>query len=265
MYINVNRDINKAKIHLMYEMTKLIHNDSDRAEYQLDHVRLVAKYIIELSAKFKIFLPYDTVQFIAYGHDLLKDKFFDKKLNTVMLATSDGIMVNIPQNLNWYVRANMDILEKYKLEDYFNSDCQLHALASGIFCDKFFHIHNPKIIYPIIFHSCPIISVYETLSPDIQQIIQIVMLADKLSSNTLKKNMGRDILCDLQRVVFGKDGREFNFSLGLYMARLIASGNNPGKESAKATSYFYQVLKETNPLLPNKEITNVKEFREFIK
>lgn len=265
MYININKSINREKISMMYELTKLIHGGSERAQYQLDHVRLVSHYFILLSKKLNVSVPYDTVRFISYGHDLLKDKFFDNKLNTIEVTTSAGKTIKIPQNLNWYVRTNLDILEIYKLDDHFNSDCQLHALGSGIFCHKRLHITDPDIIYPILFHSCPIIEVYETLPDKTRILVDIMILADKLSSNKLKKDMGKNILYDLEKAVFGESGKEFNFTLGVYLARIIGSGNNPGKESIKANEYFYEVLKKSNPLLPKKPIVTAKEFKEFVK
>ena len=54
--------------------------------------------------------------------------------------------------------------------------------------------------------------VYEKLDKKIQTMIDITMLADKLSSNYLRINFRKvDVRIDLDQVVFGLSGNEFNY------------------------------------------------------
>ena len=231
----------------MYRLNRAAHADYSKLNYHMSHLEYVYKYTIKISRKLGI--PVDTNKwaYISYGHDLLKEHGLDPNKH----VTWKGI--EIPQDPNRYVRMNLDVLEEYKVEEYFNSDMQYHALASAIFMVKEMHIISPEIIYPIMFHSCPIMDIYNTLPKHLQTSIDITMLADKLSSNWLRINLlDKEVCCDLDLAVFGESGREFNYTLGLYLARLISQGKSDGGQSKITTEYYYDRLCMTNPLIKKK-------------
>jgi len=215
------------------------------------HVVLMGWYAREICARghFKCF---DRIKLtnISYIHDLFKEKYM-KKIMVPELEHLNFDNKEIPRDLNKYVRMNLNILEPFGLDDYFNSDIQLHPLAAVIFLAKEYGITDPQIIYPIAFHSCPIIPIYKKLDSVTNMMIDIVMLADKLSSNHLKIQRGEEVRVDLDRMVFGEDDREFNYSLGLYVARLLSQGDSKEENSIEATKYYYNGLKELNPLIQN--------------
>lgn len=221
---------------------QFVRSETKTYEYYMKHIKLMNSYVWILSLRLKADLDYQKLAFIALAHDLLKEKGRDKEI------TWNGHI--IPIDLNRYVRTNLDVLAKFELDDYFNSDLQLHALAAGIWLYKELGIEDPEIIYPIMFHSCQQIDIYKTLDPKLQLMIDITMLADKLSSNWLKINYNKKkVLCDLDKLIFGENGTEFNYSMGLYMSRIISQGNNPDKISKDATEYYYKRLKEQNPFI----------------
>ena len=228
----------------LLKMNEFIHKDFERLEYHMEHIKLVRKYMITISKRLGGPVDYPTLTKIALYHDLLKEH----GLNPDKKAEYNGI--EIPQDPNRYVRSNLDILKEYQLDDYFNSDAQYHSLAAGIFLKKELGIDDPYILYPVMFHSCPIIDVYNTLPKRMQELVDITMLSDKLSSNWLRINMmEKEVNCDLDLAVFGESGREFNYTLGLYLARLIAKRKQRGKQSRITNTYYYNRLERVNPLI----------------
>lgn len=238
---------------MLVDLTKCIHMRSKRYEYHIKHIELVRRYLNILNRKLDLHINPSKLTFIAYAHDLLKERGLDPN------TTKSWKSHEIPQDLNRYIRTHLKTLEEFGLEDYFNTDIQQHALAAGIFLYEELGIKDKEILYPVMFHSCPIIDVYKTLSPKIQNIIDITILADKLSSNYLRINYKHsEVRVDLDQVVFGSNGREFNYSLGLFLARVISQGNSNEKNSQLATDYYYNKLSETNPLLGSK-IDSIKK------
>jgi|GEM_PF-2168396 len=235
------------KLDTILKLNEFIQNSRADFSYHMHHIQAAREYALILREKLGTEITPDKLSFIALSHDLLKEHGLD--------PSKDGTIVwkdehNIPQDLNRYVRTNLDILEEWDLADFFNTDIQLHALASGIFLIKEFGIEDPEVIYPIFFHSCPITSVYETLSDRTKELVDIIMLADKLSSNYLRineKNTG--VRVDLDKVVFGESGKEFNYSTGLYVARLISQGKNPDEQSLMTTDLYYKRVQAINPLI----------------
>lgn len=229
---------------MMSRLNQFIHSDYGKLDYHMAHLEYVYKYTIKISKQLGIPFDHNKWAYISYGHDLLKERGLDPDKEVSWRG------IQIPQDPNRYVRTNLDILENYKVEEYFNSDMQYHALASAIFMVKELHISSPEIIYPIMFHSCPIMNIYDTLPKNIQTAVDITMLADKLSSNWLRINMlDKEVCCDLDLAVFGESGREFNYTLGLYLARLISQGKSDGEQSKITTEYYYERLCRTNPLI----------------
>ena len=226
-------------------LNKAIHTGSKMFDYHMHHIRLVKEYAQIINHRLGNPYSDERLRFIAYSHDLFKERSLNPKRNLIW----NGI--TIPQDNNRYVRLNMKTLEEFGLTDYFNTDIQLHGLASGIFLKNKLHIDDPEILYPIFFHSCPIMPVYQTLSPTIQGMVDVIMLSDKLSSNYLCINeKHKSVRLDLDLAVFGKDGNEFNYTMGLFLARVLGQGKSREKESIATTKYYYDRLKEINPFIP---------------
>lgn len=232
---------------MLLDLNTFIHGKNKMFEYHISHIQLVKKYAILLNRKLNAKLSTRKLSYISLAHDLFKERSLDPKLTDVVWRG-----YNIPQDTNRYVRSNLSILEEYGLDEYFNSSIQYHSLSAGLFLIKEFNIRDKEILYPIMFHSCPIIPIYENLSPRIKTMTDIIMLADKLSSNYLRINQRKlEVRIDLDQVVFGTTGREFNYSLGLYIARLIAQGKSEEKQSLLSTDHYYKRLCEMNPFISN--------------
>lgn len=217
-------------------------------EYHKRHIKLAQKYMLNLNRKMDLHLNERKLSIIALAHDLFKEQGLD--------STKEGLIkwngLNIPQDNNRYVRTNLDVLEEFDLDDYFNTSIQLHPLSAGIFFYNELGIKDPEILYPIMFHSCPIMHVYKRLGFRIQQMIDLMILSDKLSSNYLRINFRHvEVRIDLDLVTFGPSGKELNYSLGLYLARLIGQGDDKEKEGLKSLDYYYQRLCKVNPLIVN--------------
>jgi HD superfamily phosphohydrolase YqeK len=216
----------------------------------MNHITLTAKYAMLLNDRLGFGLDTKLLEYISYAHDTLKEDYLKPEVNKDHLSKYE-----IPDDLNRYVRMNLDILSKFDLDTYFNTCVSLHALASGIFLFKYFEIENPEIIYPVIFHSCPIMEVYEQQTEYIRNMVDIILLSDKLSSNYLKIQDGIKSRCDLDKIVFGEDGRALNYELGLVVAKLIGMSKVVDKYSKASLEYYHNRLKQTNPLTISKNLT----------
>lgn len=247
MNFNINND---PEIIMLLDLNKTIHETTEnRFEYHMKHIQLVQKYALLLNKKLHANLDNRKLSYAALAHDLFKEHGLDPERKLIWRNHE------ISQDNVRYVRMNLDLLEEYNLDEYFNTDIQYHALAAGIFLIKEFGINDPEILYPIFFHSCPIIPVYETLNPRTQLMIDIITLADKLSSNWLRINFKKvPVRIDLDLTVFGSSGREFNYTLGLFLARLISQGKSTEEQSVKSTEYYFQRLHNMNPII-SKEYT----------
>lgn len=235
---------------MLRDLNLSIHSgkSQDVLNYHMNHIELVRKYMIEISKRLNVKLDNNTASVIAYGHDLLKERGIANEQEN-LLAPYESVSTDPAR----YVRTNLEILEKFGMDEYFNSDCQYHALASGIFLNKELGVEDANIVYPVMFHSCPVMDVYDTLPSYTKQLIDITLLSDKLSSNWLRINtQDKEVCIDLDLLVFGETGWEFNYLYGLYVARLIASKKNSGDHSKEATKYYFDRLKQTNPLIDEK-------------
>lgn len=231
---------------MLIKLNEFIQSESKQFKYHMNHIKLVKKYALLLNRKLNTHLSSHKLSFIALAHDLFKERGLDKSKDDTIFWNNH----NIPQDLNKYVRSNLHVLEKFNLDDYFNTDVQLHALAAGIFVHTELGIDDPEILYPIMFHSCPIISVYETLDSKIRNSVDIIMLSDKLSSNYLRINFkGTPVRVDLDLALFGSNGQEFNYTTGLFLARLISQGSSKEEQSVIATDYYYKRLQSVNPII----------------
>jgi predicted nucleic-acid-binding Zn-ribbon protein len=216
----------------------------------MNHITLAAKYATLLNDRLGFNLDSRLLEYVAYAHDTLKEDYLKPGVNRDHLGKYE-----IPDDLNRYVRMNLDILNKFDVDAYFNTDASLHALASGIFLVKCFEIENPEIIYPVIFHSCPIMEVYKQQTEYIRNMVDIILLSDKLSSNYLKIQDGIKLRCDLDKIVFGEDGRALNYELGLVIAKLIGMSKVFDKQSKASLDYYCNRLKQINPLMARKDLT----------
>jgi len=226
-----------------------IHSDPKKeyAEYHRAHIDLVKQYALILNRKLGYRLDEHKLAYIAYAHDILKEHGLTE-------TTREYKGISIPTSTTLYVRNNLDTLEKFNMDEYFNSSAQYHALAGGIFLYKEFGIKDPEILYPVMFHSCPIMEVYQSLPIQTTRYIDIILLADKLSSNYLKINWREtEVLMDLEQAVFGLTGNELHFNFGLHCTRLIA-GKDGEEESKKTTEYYLNRLLENEPWINPKKL-----------
>ena len=240
---NIKNELDLAS-KMIIDLNTFIHCNNKKFDYHMKHIQLTRKYALILNGKLDAQLSGRKLSYIALAHDLFKERSLD--------PTKDNVVwndYNIPQDTTRYVRMNLDILEKFGLDDYFNTDIQYHALTAGIFLYKELGVTDPEILYPVFFHSCPIIPVYSTLNGRIKNYVDIIMLADKLSSNHIKISMGRPCMFDLDLAVFGTSGKEFNYTMGLYMARLISQGDSKEKQSVLSTEFYYEMLCKINPIM----------------
>ena len=229
---------------MIYDLNKYIHKKSKQFEYHMKHIQLVQKYASIINERLGNPVSYRKLTYAAFAHDLFKERGLDPNREVIWKE------IIIPQDNIRYVRTNLDILEKYQLDDYFNSSLQYHSLAAGIFLIKELHLDDKEILYPVFFHSCIIVDIYNRLSHKTRTMVDIIMLADKLSSNYLKINLNESpVRIDLDRCVFGLNGREFNYSLGLFLARLISQGKSTEENSVEATEFYFERLNRTNPLI----------------
>lgn len=231
---------------MLIELNELIYQNPNPKynDYHMEHIKLVRNYALLLNRRLNSNLSSRKLSYIALSHDLLKESGLDVSRKIKW----NGI--DIPQDTTRYVRMNLDVLEEYGLDEYFNSSCQYHALSAGIFLRKELGVKDPEILYPVMFHSCPIMPIYETLSYNIRTMVDIIGLSDKLSSNYLRINKrGSEVNLDLDLAVFGPNGNELNYTLGLFMARLISQGSSDEIQSRLATDYYYERLNDMNPMV----------------
>jgi HD superfamily phosphohydrolase YqeK len=229
------------------DLNVFIHGKAQLFEYHMHHIKLTANYALLLNRKLAANLNAQKLKLAALAHDLMKERDH----HDANYIEWNGLQ--IPTDNNRYVRMNLDILERYGMDEYFNTDVSLHALAAMLFVLKELKIADDEVLFPIMFHSCPIISVYEKLSKRIQTMVDIIMLSDKLSSNYLRINFrDQEVSIDLDQLVFGPSGNELNYTLGLFMARMISQGKSTETQSVIATEYYHKRLYELNPLITKK-------------
>lgn len=208
----------------------------------MQHIKLVKDYATYINKLLGNPVNRHKLGFAALAHDTLKENYKEKT------QVIDDIF--IPGSCEEYVRNNIDIITKYVPYEYLWTNLQFHATGGATFLHKELGITDPEIIYPVLFHSLPVIEVYKNLDPKIQTMIDIMVLSDKLSSNWVRINMmDEEVRCDIDRIVFGPDGNEFNYMLGIYVARLIGSSSEPDYVDDACTLYYWHRLHEQNPLI----------------
>lgn len=217
--------------------------DEDRMNYHLRHIKLTRDYALLINRRLGNPVSSKKLSYAALSHDVLKEKTFDPSAPD---REYNGHI--IPSDIIKYVRSNLDTLEIYGMDEYFNSDVNWHPLAGGIFLHKELGVTDPEIIYPVIFHSCPIMAVYETLPYNIRTMVDIIMLADKLSSNYIRINYREsNVAVDLDAVVFGTNGKQFQYDIGLLVARLINETKIEGDQVKITNDHYLNRVLENNP------------------
>ena len=256
MFMNFIKHIH-SEGSVVNSLNDFIYKGTERYEYHMNHIHLTRSYALLLNKKLRSSVSPKKLEYISLAHDTFKKVPGDDKSPLVWKGHT------LPVDSNIYIRSNMETLETYNMDEHFNS-IENHPVVAAIFIAKELGITDPEIIYPIMFHSCPIISIYKTLSETIQNTIDIIMLADKLSSNYLKINMRETkVRLDLDRLVFGKDKNEFNYSLGLFVARLLGHEDSINYESMISTDHYYMRLTEVNKLIQKKY--SLKSFGDYMK
>ena len=233
---------------ILTELNEFIHQESKLFEYHMRHINLLKEYAFLINEKLGNPIDNLKLEIIALAHDILKERGLDPEKGTIEWNGH-----HIPQDTKRYVRTNLDTLEEYGLDDYFNTDVQLHPLSAGLLLINEFDIKDREILFPVMFHSCPAMPIYKTLTDQEKLMVDVVMLADKLSSNYLKINMiQKKVRIDLDRLVFGESGKEFNYSMGLVLARIIGAGKSKEPTSVAARKHYIKLLRDQNPILPEK-------------
>lgn len=253
---------------LLREINSKIHTDGRL--HHIENVEYIIDMISNISTNYQNTPDLD-LKIIAAAHDLFKELNFEGEyvFRSISPNLSEReIIFTIPSDLRRYVRTNLDILEIFGLDYYFNTDVGLHALSAGIFLYKEFGIKDPNILYPIFFHTCPIVEVYDKLDDIIKNNCELLILADKLdkfdrktfeyenindeSKKIKMKKNDKYLRYNLREILFGKMGNEFNKRLAIFTIRYLEAGNKDGIEAKNTYQYFYDLARETNPFLPKK-------------
>ncbi|MDE7346513.1 MAG: hypothetical protein K2N48_07210, partial [Muribaculaceae bacterium] len=209
------------------------------------HITLVERYAHAINKRLGGVLDNEKLSLIAISHDSFKERCLDVTQEVFYMGSA------VPQDTNAYVRSNLDVLDKFDLGDYFNTSVQLHPLAAGIWMNTVLEIEDPEIIYPICFHSCPIVSVYCELPELVQTYVDVIMLADKLSSNRIRIDIQKTpVLLDLDLAVFGANGNDFNYTTGLWLARKIGQGKSNEQEGVISCQMYYDRVRNMYPFMP---------------
>lgn len=244
--LNLNVDVLK-------DMDAFISKENIWREYHKKHIHLVYEYAKVLNERLGNKLDNNKLQLSAYAHDILKE--------SSLVISKDGTVfyedINIPQDLRKYIKDNKEITDSFGLPENINNEAMFHGIAISILMKKEFGIDDMNILYPIIFHSCIIVDIYEKLSEETQLYIDAIRLADKLSSNYLKLNAGKKVRCFIEDMVFGPNN-DFNFTIGVYIARLIG-GTSDNELDKKAIKFEYDRVRKIYPFI---DIKKKKELGE---
>jgi len=198
----------------------LLHRHEEEFNYHIIHCYLMESYMNLIADKYdKYNFDKSLFPIIAFGHDLLKDR--ENKFST-------------------FYQKNTSNRKRFFLSDSMYNSLSTHAYRSAEFLSNYpFNVTEGKILFPILFHSIPIIDVMiKYLSPATREYINLTMLCDKLSSNYWRITNGIKTWCDLDKIVFGDNGDELNYNKGLYYARLLNGIKYKNKYSIQAEEYY---------------------------
>jgi len=238
---------------------------SDKENYRIRHARLTVDYTERLMRSFHILVVDDRrkLSIAARFHDLLKaDATLGSGSSQLVFAKMAEL--GFPTDLKEYIYTNSEYFPTLGVQG-FTENIAEHALALVLHMLVHYDILDREILYPILFHSCPILPTYSKLNQRRQTMIDIITLADKLSSNALRllgDADGKKAPFNLHLAVFGVDDCEFNFTEGLFLARLLSQGKSQDPYSLVMTQYYFQRLKERSPLwAKTNNIPNLKDLR----
>lgn len=217
--------------------------------YHFDHCEKLMKYGNDIMDRLGIFKYRNELEIVAYAHDLFKR--YSLRENDVEWKGKI-----IPQNIPKYIDENRFVLDKFGLNMIRSDNFSNHPIAAGIFLYKEFGITDPNIIYPVFFHSCPVISVYEKLDKELRDLIDIIILADKMSANILCRTIGKKwhSKVDMELVLYGETHREFNFTNALLVAKILGQAGSKQELFVEATNYYYKRACRINPALDKNSI-----------
>ena len=232
----------REKLIALGEMTRE-HCSQELKQYHKDHCRKLIEYGNDIFAHLGIHDCRWELELIAYGHDLFKKYSLDRGELEL-----EGI--KIPYDTKKYIDENKDVLEKFGLSMIDSENFSKHPTAAGIFLYKELGIEDPALIYPVFFHSCPVVSVYRELDERTRTLVDVVMLADKLSANSLTrdfKKWHKKVNMDL--CLYGETGREFNYTNALLTAKILGQAGSKDVISVESVRYYYYRACEQNPAL----------------
>ena len=89
-------------------------------------------------------------------------------------------------------------------------------------------------------------------------MIDLTVVADKCSSNYLKIQQYVPCNFRMEDILFGMDGKEFNFSAALFAARLIGSENYSDEFNKDINIFYLHRLNRINPFIMDK--VHIKDY-----
>ena len=200
--------------------------DEQEFNYHMKHCFVMEKYMNIIADKYDKF-KFDKKLFsiITWSHDLLKDR--EHKFST-------------------FYQKNTSNRKRFFLSDKMYDSVSTHAYRSAEFLSNYpFNVIDGKILFPILFHSVPIIDIMvKCLSQDTREYINITILADKLSSNYWRIYNNIETPCDLALEVFGNNFDKFDYFKGIYIARLLDDYKYKNIYSTEATEYYRKLYDE---------------------
>ena len=216
------------------------------------HLELFKMYAFEINLRLGSPFSQEDLATIAYAHDIFKDD------NHRVQYTNNGEDIFVTKE---------DILSRYGSSiEYFGfkkgekAALSEHAKCAALFimnCEEIVD-YNKDILYPIIFHSLPILRVYRDLTREIQLMIDLTVVADKCSSNYLRIQQYVPCNFRMDDILFGMDGKEFNFTTALFAARLIGSEGYNDDFNKDINTFYLHRLNRINPFVINK--LNIKDY-----
>ena len=216
--------------------------------YHFDHCEKLMKYGNDIMVRLGILEYRNELEIVAYAHDLFKR--YSLRENDVEW---NGKI--IPQNIPKYIDENRFVLDKFGLNMIRSDNFSNHPIAAGIFLYKEFTVDDPKIIYPVFFHSCPIISIYKKLDKALRNFIDVILLADKMSANVLCRGIKKwHSKVDMELVLYGENHKEFNYTNALLTAKILGQCGSKDKFSVESTKHYYKRAARINPALDKNSI-----------
>ena len=237
---------------ILKELNDKWYKDLRSHKYHMAHLELFKRYAFEINSRMGNPFDQEDLSMIAYAHDLFKDDHKDVQYTN----NGEDIFMTKEVICHKYEKS----LEYFGFKKKEKTVLSAHAKCAALFvmnCQEL-EGYNKDILYPIIFHSLPILRLYRDLTAEIQRLIDITVLADKCSSNYLKIQQYVPVHFRLEDILFGVDGSEFNFSAALFAARLIGSEGYNDEFNKDMNTFYLNRLNKINPFIVDK--TTIKEY-----